>query len=231
MGDTSTTSKYSAARITASTFGFLSGLGGITHGVGEIRQGNIPSSGIVVNSWTEGPIATNMGGEPAMAIVPNLLITGLLTIILSLAVIVWSVLFVQRKRGGLVLILLSIAMLLVGGGFAPPVMGILAGVAGLGIHRRKWWGTRFPANVQHFLAGSWPWIYGICLINGLFLVIGLIILVYRFGLNHPELFVYSFLFAIVALLLCIFSGGAYDVQKVVITHPSTNPIAYDGGRM
>ncbi|KUK27634.1 MAG: Uncharacterized protein XD60_0050 [Acetothermia bacterium 64_32] len=67
-----------------------------------------------------------------MTIVPNLLVTGVLTIIVSLAVIVWSVAFVQRKRGGLILILLSTAMLLVGGGFGPPIMGILAGVAGLG---------------------------------------------------------------------------------------------------
>ncbi len=208
MENKSTAINKSAARITASTFGFLSGLGGITHGIGEIRQGNVTSSGIVVNSWTEGPIATNMGGEPAMAIVPNLLITGLLTIIFSLAVIIWSVMFVQRKQGGLVLIFLSIAMLLVGGGFAPPVMGILAGVAGLGINARKWWGTRLPNNIQHLFAKSWPWIYGICLINGLFLVVGSIILVYIFGLNNPNLFVYSFLFTIVCLLLCIITGAA-----------------------
>lgn len=213
MENKSTTINKSAARFTASTFGFLSGLGGITHGIGEIRQGNVASSGIVINSWAEGPIATNMGGEPAMAIVPNLLITGLLTIIFSLAVMVWSVMFVQRKQGGLVLILLSIAMLIVGGGFAPPVMGILAGVAGLGINARKWWGTRLPINVQHFIAKSWPLMFGICLINGLFLVVGSIILVYYFDLNNPNLFVYSFFFAIVCLLLCIFTGAAYDVRK------------------
>ncbi|HAF70118.1 TPA: hypothetical protein DCL37_01955 [Candidatus Acetothermia bacterium] len=122
----------SAARIVASIFGVLAGLGGLTHGIGEALQGNVAPEGIVINSWTQGPIATNMGGEPGMTIVPNLLVTGVLTIIVSLAVIVWSVAFVQRKRGGLILILLSTAMLLVGGGFGPPIMGILAGVAGLG---------------------------------------------------------------------------------------------------
>jgi len=154
-----------------------------------------------------------MGGEPAMAIVPNLLVTGLLTIFFSLATIVWSVLFVQRKHGGLILILLSIAMLLVGAGFAPPIMGILAGVAGLGINARTWWGTRLPINIQHFLAKSWPWIFGICLVNSVFLVVGSIILVYFFDLNNPDLFVNSFFFAIVSLLLSIFTGAAYDVQR------------------
>jgi hypothetical protein len=49
----------SAARIVASVFGVLAGVGGITHGIGETRQGNVAPSGIVIYSWTEGPIATN----------------------------------------------------------------------------------------------------------------------------------------------------------------------------
>lgn len=203
----------SAARIMASTFGFLSGLGGITHGIGEILQGNVTPSGIVINSWTQGPIATSMGGEPAMTVVPNLLVTGLFTIIFSLATIIWSVVFVQSKHGGLVLILLSIVMLLVGAGFAPPILGILAGVAGLGINAHTWWGTRLLINIQHFLANLWPWVFGVCLINGVFLVVGSIILVYYFELNNPDLFVNSFFFAIVSVLLSIFTGAAYDVQK------------------
>ena len=206
-------SNNSAARIIASTFGILSGLGGITHGIGEMLQGNVTPSGIVINSWAQGPIATNMGGEPAMTIIPNLLITGLLTIAISSAAIVWSSAFVQRKHGGLILILLSVAVLLVGGGFAPPIMGILAGVAGLGINAHKWWGARLPISIQHFLAKSWLWVFGICLINGIFLVVGSIILVYFFDLNNPDLFVNSFFFAIVSLLLSITTGAAYDVEK------------------
>ena len=55
---------FSAARIVASVFGMLAGLGGITHGIGEVLQGNVAPSGIWIYSWTQGPIATNMGGEP-----------------------------------------------------------------------------------------------------------------------------------------------------------------------
>jgi hypothetical protein len=204
----------SAARIVASIFGVLAGLGGITHGVGETLQGNVAPDGIAIYSWTEGPIATNMGGEPAMTIVPNLLVTGVLTIIVSIAVIVWSVAFVQRKNGGLILILLSIAMLLVGGGVGPPIMGILAGVAGLGINAPyTWWRTHLPVNIRRVLAQLWPWVFGVCVINGVFLVVGSVILVYAFGLNNPDLFVNSFFFAIVSLLLSIFTGVAYDIQN------------------
>jgi hypothetical protein len=203
----------SAARVVASIFGILSGLGSITHGVGETLQGNVTPEGIVVNSWTQGPIATKMGGEPAMTIVPNLLVAGLLTIIVSLVAIVWSAIFVQRKNGGLILILLSIAMLLVGGGFAPPIIGVLAGVAGLGINAPyAWWRTHFPVNIRRFLAQLWPWLLGACVINGVFLVVGSVILVYFFGINNPDLFVNSFFFAILSLLLTIITGVAYDLQ-------------------
>jgi hypothetical protein len=61
--------------------------------------------------------------------------------------------FVQRRGGGLVLILLSIAMLLVGGGFAPPLLRVLTGIAGTGINAvLTWWRRRLPVGVRRFLA-------------------------------------------------------------------------------
>lgn len=65
-----------------------------------------------------------------MTIIPSFLVTGVLTIIFGLLVAVWAAKFVQRKNGGLVLILLSIIMLLVGGGLFPPVFGVVAGIIG-----------------------------------------------------------------------------------------------------
>ncbi len=214
MEDKNVTRNITAARAVASTFGVLSGLGAITHGVGETLQGNIAPDGITINSWSQGPIATNMGGEPAMTIVPNLLVSGILTIIISLAIIAWSFAFVQRKNGGLIQLLLSIVMLLVGGGFAPPIIGILASIAGMGINTPyTWWHTHLSVNVRRVLAQLWPWIFGVSTINGVLLVVGSVILVYVFGLNNPDLFVNSFLFAIVSLLLCVLTGMAYDIQN------------------
>jgi hypothetical protein len=92
-----------ATRLLASTFGVHAGLGGIRHGIGDILQGNVAPGGIVIESWTEGPIATNMGGEPGMSVVPNLLVTGLLALVASSAVVVWAALFVQRHNGGWIL--------------------------------------------------------------------------------------------------------------------------------
>ena len=114
-------------KFAASALGIFAGLGGASHGAGEILQGNTAPSGLVIEAWPE---LTALQGEPAMTIIPSFLITGILTIIFGLIVAVWAAKFVQRKNGGLVLILLSIIMLLVGGGLFPPVFGVVAGIIG-----------------------------------------------------------------------------------------------------
>jgi hypothetical protein len=203
---------FSAAKSTALIFGVLASLGGLTHGVGEVLQGNVKPDGIIVNSWAQGPIATNMGGEPGITIIPNVLLTGILTILVSLTIMAWAI-FGRNKNYGRVLILLSVILLLVGGGVGPPVIGILAGVAGTGVDRPlTWWRQHLSVNVRHFLATLWPWIFSVTVINGLFLVIGSLILVYFFDLNNPDLFLNGFFFSIISLLLTIFSGRAYDIQ-------------------
>ena len=117
----------SKTRVAASAIGIFGGLGGASHGPGEMLQGSIAPNGLVIEAWPE---LTVLAGEPAMTIIPSFLVTGVLTIIFGLLVAVWAAKFVQRKNGGLVLILLSIIMLLVGGGLFPPVFGVVAGIIG-----------------------------------------------------------------------------------------------------
>ena len=204
----------SAASIIAKIFGVLAGLGGLTHGIGEVLQGNVSTEGIWIYSWAQGPIATNMGGEPGITVVPNMLVTGILAIIVSLTLIVWSVVLIQKKRDGLILIVFSIIMLLVGGGVGPPIIGILAGVAGLGIGASfKGWRKCLPARLRHVLALAWPWIFAVTVANGVFLVIGSLILVYFFDVNNPDVFTNSFFFAVILQLLAILTGIAYDIRR------------------
>jgi hypothetical protein len=209
-----TSAGISAARATATVFGVLAGLGGVTHGVGEVLQGNVPVNGLAIDSWTSGPIATNMGGEPGITVLPSALAAGALTLVFSTAVVAWSLAGVRRKHGGLVLVLLSTGMLLAGGGIGPPVMGVLAGVAGLGIARRKGgWAQRLPKGTRRVLARAWPPLFVAGAVNAVFLVVGSVVLVYAIDLNTPDLFLGSFYFAVLSLVLIVLSGAAYDAEK------------------
>jgi hypothetical protein len=111
--------------LAATALGIFTGLGGASHGPGEILQGNVAPSNIVFQAW---PSWTALAGEPAMTIIPNLLVTGILTIIVGVLLAVWAAKFISRKYGGLVVILLTIVLLLVGGGLMPALFGIAAGV-------------------------------------------------------------------------------------------------------
>lgn len=214
MANRSILAKRSAASVVASLFGVLAGLGGLTHGVGEVLQGNVAADGIFINSWTEGPIATNMGGEPGITIVPNLLVTGVLTILVSLSTLIWAAFFVKRKNGGRVLIILSTMMLLVGGGVGPPLIGILAGLAGTKINvPLSGWRSHLPGNTQRLLATLWPLSFTVATLSGSFLVVGSLILVFFFGLNNAALFLNTFYFTVLSLLLTVLLAPLYDNQE------------------
>jgi MFS family permease len=203
-----------ATRLVASVFGVLAGIGGITHGIGESLQGNVAPAGLIIDTWTQGPIADRMGGDPAMTLVPNLLATGLLTLLVSLAVLVWAAAYVERRRGGWVLILLSIAMMLVGGGFGPPIVGILAGVAGTASKEpSSWWRAQLSGSVGRFLARLWPWVLAVSVLAGLFLFVGATLLVYLVGWGNSDLYLNSFYLVVVSLLLAIPTAMASDVQS------------------
>ena len=144
-------------RIVASTFGILAGIAGLGHGVTEILQGNTHPASFMFAS-IGAPCVPDQAWhacEPAMTILPNLLIAGILTVVMGLLVMLWSAAFVQSKNGGSLLILLSIVMLLVGGGFFPPMIGIAAGIAGTLINKPL--GDKPVSGLRRFASKLWPW--------------------------------------------------------------------------
>jgi len=117
-----------------------------------------------------------------MTIVPNMLVTGILAIFFSLAYLVWATRFNQKKNAGVVLILLSIVMLLVGGGIFPPIIGFIVGILGTRICAPlTWWRTHLSVDLRHFLIRVWPGSFFVCLIAWLLLFPGINIVGYFFG--------------------------------------------------
>jgi hypothetical protein len=77
------------------------------------------------------PLSDWTGSWIAMTFVPNFLITSILSAIMSCVIVIWSLFFMRRRKDGLVLIILSLLAILLGCGFIPPLVGIMAGVVGL----------------------------------------------------------------------------------------------------
>ncbi len=202
----------SATRIFVAAFGVLVGMAGIEHGIGEALQGNVPPDGLMILSWPGPGLFSILGGEPAMTILPNLLVAGILTVLFSLIFLVWTVLFVHRKHGGLVLILLSIVMLLVGGGIFPPVFGIILGVVATKIHAPlAFWRAHFPVGLRLFLAKLWPWSFSAGLIAWLSMFPGLILVAYFFGVDDNPALILTILVGMVGFFfLSIITGFARE---------------------
>jgi hypothetical protein len=206
-----------ATRLLASALGIYAALLGMEHGYFELLQGNVRPEGLIIEAFGP-PCEAKLvwhACQPAMTIIPSFLITGILAMIAALIVLIWAAAFVHRRRGGLVLILLSILMLPVGGGFIPPMIGIIAGIIGTQIDTPlTWWHARFPDGAGRFLAALWPW--------ALIVYFLWVLPQWAVGYFYNEFMIrYSLTISLVTnglLLLSILTGFAHDVQRQTSTH-------------
>jgi hypothetical protein len=203
-----------SAKMIATIFGIFAGIGGLTHATGEMIQGNANPGSLYFNSWDRGPVFESMGGDPTISILPNYLFTGIVCLVISLATIAWAAAFMKRKNGGRILLLLSLAMLLFGGGIGPPTIGLLAGATGTWIHSpldkwRKW----LAGKPQQILAALWLWVFGVCLLNGSFLFVFANILISVSGPYNSELFLNSFLIGALTFPAMMLTGIARDITS------------------
>ncbi len=197
-----------ATKTVAMWFGMSAGLAGLEHGYFETLQGSTRPASLMFASWGL-PCAPDEiwhACEPAMSILPNFLLTGLLAMLLSLAIMVWSAGFIQRKQGGLVLIVLSIALLLFGGGFFPPIIALVGGAAGLQIHKPL---TGQPGSVTRFAAKLWPWPLVIFLVWAF----GQFPVGYFFNDFLTSIMGFGLLLILTSLLLSVYVGYAHDAVK------------------
>ena len=197
-----------ATKAVAMWFGIVAGIAGLEHGYFEILQGSARPASLMFSSWGPPCVPEKIwhACEPAMSILPNFLITGILAMLLSLAMMAWSAGFIQRKQGGLVLILLSIALLLFGGGFFPPIIGLVGGVAGMQINKPI---TGQSGSVTRFAAKLWPWPLVIFLVW----VLGQFPVGYLFNDFLTSIMGFGLLLILTLLPLSVYVGYAHDAVK------------------
>lgn len=151
-------SRDSATRMVASTLGVLVGLAGIEHGILEMLQGNVRPNGLIIEAIGADQKIWEYASEPAFSLIPNMLASGILSTIFGLLLVVWSIGYIDRKYGAWILLLLSIILWLVGGGFAPIIFSVFAFAVATRIGKPlSWWRKILPESVRGFLARLWPW--------------------------------------------------------------------------
>jgi len=147
-----------STRITVSTLGTIFGLSGISHGFFETLQGNTVTGSLFISAIGEAHRMWPHGNEFAFTLIPNFLITGLVAMLIGLAIIIWSTGFVHMKHGATVFLLLFVMLLLVGGGIAQifffPWIWLVATRINSPLTR---WRRILPVRTRKPLAKLWLW--------------------------------------------------------------------------
>jgi cytochrome bd-type quinol oxidase subunit 2 len=202
-------------RIIVATIGSIFGLSGMSHGVFEILQGNRPTGGVFIAAIGDAQKMWKYGDEYAFSLIPNFLITGIVAMLVSLTIVVWSIGFTHKKHGSTMLFLLFILLFLVGGGVAQIVLFPFVCLVSTRINKPlKWWRKVLPIKIHKPLGKLWLWCLAI--VSFLF-AFALQIAITGFvpGISDPEK-VLSFTMlclglAAILLPLTFISGFAQDI--------------------
>ena len=203
------------------TFGALMGLAGLEHGIGEILQGRVAPSGLMILSWPGSDFFRSLGGEPALTIVPDLLWTGILAVVFSLGFGLWALAFSDRRLSGSALTVMAVGMLLCGGGIFPPILGMLIALLAARIQKPlRENRERMSRQRLEWVAGFWPWLFGACLAAWLALCPGLSLLAYYLNLESPSLTVVTIVMVLATSTATVVLGLLRDAHLVDIRQPS-----------
>lgn len=145
-------------RFVVAVFGIVFAISGISHGFFETLQGNMPTSGLFIHAISDTYKAWLSGGETALTVISNYLITGIAAIIVGVAAIVWSAGFLHTRYGATIFLLLFILLLLVGGGIAQVLFFPVAWAFATRINKPlTGWRRVLPDSIRGRLARIWPW--------------------------------------------------------------------------
>lgn len=146
-----------AIRLLATVLGVYGGLLGALHGYYEIVQGNQRPTGLVFNALGDcEPETVAHACYPALTVIPNLALTGGVTLAVGLFSAGFAAVGIGRRHSPQVLFGLAMLLMLVGGGFFPPTYLVLGGALSAYLLRPN--KPPMPAW-SHPLAHLWPAIF------------------------------------------------------------------------
>ena len=210
--------ELNATRIITVTLSWMLAIGGLDHGFFETLQGFKKTPGLIIQAIGPANRMWLHGTEEAFTIIPNFLISGILTICISILIMIWSVGFVHKKHGRTVLLLLFISLFLFGGGIAAQIV-LFPWILGYATKIDKpltWWEKVLSFKIRSGF--SKIWVYSLVIACIFFLVaLEMAIIGYFPGIKDPEVILYtcwSFLFIFMLLInLTYISGFAHDIER------------------
>lgn len=205
-----------ATKLNVGILGTIFGISGMNHGFFEVLQGNTPTPNLFIFAIGEVQKMWIHGNEPALTLIPNFQITGIVAIVIGLAIVVWSLGFVHRKHGSLILFSLFVLLLLLGGGIAQILFFPWICLVASRINKPlAWWRKVLPKESLNTLSKLWQ---GCLTVSGVLLVIALILATTGFFplVTDPETVLSIMLVClgleVIALPLTFITGFAYDIK-------------------
>jgi hypothetical protein len=208
-----------ATRMIATAIGVFFGLfSGVNHGFFEVLQGNKPTGGLFIYAIGEAQRFWPLASEGAFTLIPNFLITGIASMIVGVAIMIWSIWFLPTRHGRAVFLGLFILSFLVGGGIGQVAFFIPAWAFATRMGKPlTWWRKVLPRSTWPFLSRFW---IVTLLLAIVFMLIGTEMAVFGFfpGLTDPvSIENTALLFVFSAAILCVVSfiaGFGHELRRM-----------------
>ena len=133
---------------------------GFIHGVGEILQaGSKSNSNLIYALDVVDPDKVWHAGLPAFSVIPDFLISGIITVLISIAIVIFVNLLIESNYFKF-LPLLFILLFLFGGGFVPPFIGIITSIF-YAIKKKSNMNNKQPSFLKKLIAKSWIYLISV----------------------------------------------------------------------
>lgn len=133
---------------------------GFIHGVGEILQAGSKSNSYLIHALdVADPDQVWHAGLPAFSVIHDFLISGIITILISIAIIIFVNLLIKSNYFKF-FPLLFILLFLFGGGFVPPFIGIISSTYYV-IKKESKLNSKQPSFLRKLIAKLWIYLISV----------------------------------------------------------------------
>jgi len=220
-----------ATRIIATTIGVFFGLfSGVNHGLFEVLQGNQPTGGFLIHAIGEAQRFWPLGAEDAFTLIPNFMATGIASMVVGAAIIIWSIWFLPARHGRTVFLGLFILSFLVGGGIGQAFFFVPAYAFATRMGKPlNGWRKVLPRSTWTFLSRLWM---PTLVLATFVMLIGLEMAIFGFfpGLTQPEIIQNTaMLFVLASAILYVIAfiaGFGHELRRMYSPEHVSGP-AFD----